>query len=237
MLCFHAELETPSPSSEPSPELTPDPTLYSTFLASRPQSLEVAAIALITRLHARFPALRLHIVHLSASAALPLVRAAQAAGLPLTAETCFHYLTLAAADVPRGRPEFKCCPPIREEANREELWDALGDGTIGCVVSDHSPCVAGLKCTESGDVMKAWGGISTLGLGLSLLWTEARARGFGIGRVVEWVCVNTAKHAGLAHRKGKLAVGLDADIVLWDPDAQVQVRHRPLGVCARGEGG
>ncbi|CDO77124.1 hypothetical protein BN946_scf184606.g6 [Trametes cinnabarina] len=193
VLCFHAELQRSSsaPTAEPS-----DPTLYSTFLASRPQQLEVDAIELITRLHREFPSLRLHIVHLSAAAALPLVRAAKASGLPLTVETCFHYLTLSAQHIPRGRPEFKCCPPIRDDANREALWAALLDGTIDCVVSDHSPCVVALKKLDEGDIMSAWGGISTLGLGLNLLWTEARKRNVGIGTVVDWLCVQTAKHAG-----------------------------------------
>lgn len=223
VLMFHAELDT-----HPAPSLTdagkPDPTLYSTFLDSRPQQLEVDAIALLTRLHAHHPSLRLHIVHLSASAALPLIRTARAAGLPLTVETCFHYLTLAASAVPRGRPEFKCCPPIRDEANRAALWAALADGTLDCVVSDHSPCVASLKRCEEGDVMAAWGGISTLGLGLSLLWTEGRKRGVAIGKIVQWLCVATAKHAGFEGRKGQLEVGYDADIVIFNPEAQFEVR-------------
>ena len=201
-----------------------DPTLYSTFLASRPQQLEVDAIALITALHKRYPTLRLHIVHLSASAALPLVRAAKQTGLPLTVETCFHYLTLDAQRIPHGRPEFKCCPPIRDDANREALWAALRDGTIDCVVSDHSPCVASLKKLDDGDVMGAWGGISTLGLGLSLLWTEARKRDVSIGRVVDWLCARTARHAGLEGRKGQIKAGCDADLVVWDPDAEIKVR-------------
>ena len=160
-----------------------DKIAYSTSLAFRPEQLEVDAIMLITSLHARYPSLRLHIVHLSAAPALPLTRAAKAAGLPLTVETCFHYLALTAQDVPAGRPEFKCCPPIRGAANREALWNALREGTIDCVVSDHSPCVASLKNVESGDIMGAWGGISTLGLGLSLLWTEGRKRGVSIAQL------------------------------------------------------
>ena len=163
-------------------------------------------------------------MHLSASDALPLIRAAKRAGLPLTVETCFHYLALAAQHIPHGRPEFKCCPPIREDANREALWAALLDGTIDCVVSDHSPCVAALKRLDDGDIMAAWGGISTLGLGLSLLWTEARKRGVGIGRVVDWLCVRTAQHAGLEGRKGKIQAGYDADLVVWDPEAETKVR-------------
>ncbi|OSD02548.1 allantoinase [Trametes coccinea BRFM310] len=225
VLCFHAELQRSTDASTTEPS---DPTLYSTFLASRPQQLEVDAIELITRLHKEFPSLRLHIVHLSAADALPLIRAAKASGLPLTVETCFHYLTLSAQHIPHGRPEFKCCPPIREDSNREALWEALLDGTIDCVVSDHSPCVASLKKIEEGDIMSAWGGISTLGLGLNLLWTEARKRNVGIDRVVDWLCVQTAKHAGLADRKGQLKVGYDADLVVWDPDAQTKVTKELL---------
>ncbi|KAF9811500.1 hypothetical protein IEO21_06584 [Rhodonia placenta] len=224
VLCFHAELD----DGHAHVSADADPTLYSTFLASRPQQLEVDAIRLITALHTRFPALRLHIVHLSAAAALPLVRAAKAAGRPLTAETCFHYLALAADDIPAGHPEFKCCPPVRGAENRAALWAALEDGTLDCVVSDHSPCVAALKRVEEGDYMKAWGGISTLGLGLSLLWTEARARGIGIGRVLEWTARATARHAGLADRKGRLAVGYDADVVVWDPEAEFTVTREGL---------
>ncbi|KAI0634668.1 allantoinase [Trametes polyzona] len=222
VLCFHAELEKTPPAPGSASEGA-DPTLYSTFLASRPQQLEVDAIVLITRLHREYPSLRLHIVHLSAADALPLVRAAKASGLPLTVETCFHYLTLSAQHIPHGRPEFKCCPPVREDANRAALWDALLDGTIDCVVSDHSPCVAALKKLDEGDIMSAWGGISTLGLGLSLLWTEAQKRGLGIDRIVDWLCVKTAQHAGLAERKGQLKVGYDADLVIWDPAAETQV--------------
>ncbi|RPD55615.1 allantoinase [Lentinus tigrinus ALCF2SS1-7] len=226
VLCFHAELEKSPAKSAPADST--DPTLYSTFLASRPQQLEVDAIELITALHKEYPNLRLHIVHLSAAEALPLIRAAKKSGLPLTVETCFHYLTLSAQHIPHGRPEFKCCPPIREDANREALWEALLDGTIDCVVSDHSPCVASLKKMEEGDIMSAWGGISTLGLGLSLLWTEGRKRGVSIGRIVDWLSVQTAKHAGLSDRKGQLKVGYDADMIVWDPDAQTTVTKESL---------
>ncbi|KAI0695031.1 allantoinase [Cytidiella melzeri] len=223
VLCFHAELDGAQPDVS-----SADPTLYSTFLASRPQQLEVDAIKLINSLHAQYPSLRLHIVHLSASDALPLVRAAKSTGLPLTVETCFHYLALSAAQIPHGHPEFKCCPPIREEVNRDALWDALIDGTIDCVVSDHSPCVASLKKLDEGDIMSAWGGISTLGLGLSVLWTEAQRRGVSIGQVVDWVSFRTALHAGLEDRKGRLAVGCDADIVVFDPEVEYKVKQESL---------
>ncbi|KII92466.1 hypothetical protein PLICRDRAFT_104019 [Plicaturopsis crispa FD-325 SS-3] len=226
VLLFHAELDDSSGAGQAHGH--EDPTAYSTFLGSRPQKLETDAIALITSLQRTYPDLRCHIVHLSASSALPLVRAAKSSGLDLTVETCFHYLCLSADDIPHGRPDFKCCPPIRETPNRDELWTALQTGVIDCVVSDHSPCVAGLKNMSDGDIMKAWGGISTLGLGLSLLWTEGRKRGATINHIVDWTCVKTAKHAGLEDRKGQLKVGHDADIVIWDPRAEFTVTKESL---------
>jgi allantoinase len=218
VLLFHAEVD-----DHPSSTGTEDPTLYSAFLNSRPETFEVEAISRIVDLQKDFPTLRCHIVHLSAAHALPIIRSAKAAGHKLTVETCFHYLCLASGTIPDGRPEFKCCPPIRSEANREALWDALLDGTIDCVVSDHSPCVAELKKLGEGDVMAAWGGISTLGFGLSLLWTEGRKRNVPIGTIVRWMSEKTANHAGLGKRKGKIAVGYDADFIIWDPDVQYTV--------------
>lgn len=171
----------------------------------------------------QFPSLRCHIVHLSAASALPLIRAAKSAGMKLTVETCFHYLCLSADEIPDGHPQFKCCPPIREQANKELLWQALKDGTLDCVVSDHSPCVAELKNMDEGDIMNAWGGISTLGLGLSLLWTEGSKRGVSISQIIKWTSVKTAEHAGLSHSKGQLKVGYDADLVIWDSEAEYKV--------------
>lgn len=197
--------------------------MYSTFLKSRPQKLETDAIALIMEIQQQHPLTRCHIVHLSAASALPLIRAAKAGGLKLTAETCFHYLCLSADDIPDGHPQFKCCPPIREHSNREQLWEALIDGSLDCVVSDHSPCVAELKNMDAGDIMNAWGGISTLGLGLSLLWTEGRKRGVTIGQIIQWTSVKTAEHAGLAATKGQLKVGHDADLIIWDSEAEYTV--------------
>lgn len=173
----------------------------------------------------KYPHLRCHIVHLSASGALPLIRRAKAEGLNLTVETCFHYLCLSSEEIPNGHPEFKCCPPIREQHNRDLLWEALEDGTIDCVVSDHSPCVAELKKSDVGDIMDAWGGISTLGLGLSLLWTEGRKRGVSLGKILEWTSRRTALHAGVGDRKGQLKVGYDGDVVLWDSNATFEVRR------------
>lgn len=196
---------------------------YSTFLDSRPEKLETDAITLITSLQKKYPNLRCHIVHLSASSALPLIRAVRAAGMNLTVETCFHYLCLSADDIPRGHTEFKCCPPIREAANRDLLWDGLKEGLIDCVVSDHSPCITELKKLEEGDIMKAWGGISALGLGLSLLWTEGARRGVTIAQIINWTSTKTAEHAGLSHLKGQLRVGLDGDFIIWNPEAEFTV--------------
>lgn len=217
---FHAELE----DSFDQPRNT-DPTEYSTFLASRPQQLESNAISLVIKLQKQFPNVRCHIVHLSAASALPLIKEAKAAGLPLTVETCFHYLCLAAEDIPNGHPEFKCCPPVRERSNRDELWEALKDGLIDCVVSDHSPCVAELKHFDDGDIMKAWGGISTLGLGLSLLWTEGKKRGFTMGEIVDLMSKKPAQHAGISEFKGQMAIGYDGDLVFWDDETEIEVSN------------
>jgi len=221
-LLFHAEVDVHDnhPTAIVKSE---DPTVYGTFLNSRPESFEVDAISRIINLQKDSPTLRCHIVHLSAAQALPIVRSAKAAGHKLTVETCFHYLCLASDSIPDGRPEFKCCPPIRDAANREALWAALLDGTIDCVVSDHSPCVAELKRLDERDIMGAWGGISTLGFGLSLLWTEGRKRNVPIGTILRWVSENTASHAGLGDRKGKIAGGYDADLIIWDPNAQYTI--------------
>jgi allantoinase len=198
-------------------------------LRSRPPQLETDAIKLVISLGRRFPQLRSHIVHLSAADALPLIREAKASRINLTVETCFHYLCLTADQVPDGHPEFKCCPPIRDDENRNKLWEALLDGTIDCVVSDHSPCVASLKRVDTdGDFMAAWGGISTLGLGLSLLWTEGQKRGVPISKIIEWTSTNSAKHASLDHAKGSLSPGLDADFIIWDPTAEFTVNDGHL---------
>ncbi|KAF7361870.1 Allantoinase [Mycena venus] len=223
VLLFHAEFD-----ASPAPQSAQPSTSYSTFLNSRPEKLETDAISLINRLQRQYPSLRCHIVHLSAASALPLIRAAKSSGLKLTVETCFHYLCLSADDIPSGHPEFKCCPPIRENTNRELLWEALLDGSIDCVVSDHSPCVAELKKMDEGDIMGAWGGISTLGLGLSLLWTEGSKRGVSLAQILEWTSRKTAEHAGLGASKGQLKVGYDGDFVIWDPSAEFTVTKESL---------
>ncbi|KAF8307444.1 Metallo-dependent hydrolase [Clavulina sp. PMI_390] len=227
MLMFHAELDDGVVHHDASS----DPTLYSTFLSSRPPSLETGAIDLIISLHKRFPGFRGHIVHLSAADALPAIRAARADGLALTVETCFHYLCLTASSIPHGHPEFKCCPPIRDATNRDKLWEALLDGTIDCVVSDHSPCVAELKRVQpesDGDFMSAWGGISTLGLGLSLLWTEGSKRGIKPGVLISWLTTGTAKIASLSNQKGAIRAGMDADFAIFDPTDSFMVTKESL---------
>ncbi len=167
-------------------------------------------------------------MHHSSADALPQLAAAKAAGLKLTAETCPHYLSFAAENIPDGATEFKCCPPIREQENREKLWSALGDGTIDMIVSDHSPCPPEMKLRATGDFLQAWGGISSLQLRLPVIWTEARKRGFSIFQLTEWLCRAPAQLVGMANRKGSIAVGADADIVIWDPDETFRVEPAKL---------
>src|SRR5882672_8847997 len=195
---------------------------YETFLHSRPRAAENEAVELMIRL-SRDTGCRIHIVHHSSADALAALRVARAAGALLTVETCPHYLHFAAEDIPDGATEFKCCPPIRERANREQLWESLRDGTIDMVVSDHSPCPPDIKLREQGDFMKAWGGISSLQLRLPLMWTEANARGLTVNQLAEWLCAAPARQVGLAQRKGSIGVGGDADLVIWNPNQEFKV--------------
>jgi allantoinase len=201
-----------------------DPYEHATYLRSRPRDAENHAIALMIRLAREYQA-RVHIVHLSSSDALPMIREALAEGLAITVETCPHYLAFASEDIPRGATQFKCAPPIRERPNREKLWDALREGVISMVVSDHSPAPPELK---RGDFLHAWGGISSLQLGLSTVWTEARRRGFTLADVARWMSTNPAKLAGFGDRKGRIEVGYDADLVVFDPEASFTVEGATL---------
>ncbi|KAF1810924.1 allantoinase [Eremomyces bilateralis CBS 781.70] len=302
---FHAEMIPPVTASvgddvqQSLPPLAPTGSLtaYRTFLDSRPPSFETYAIEQIVSLAHLAPNLPLHIVHLSATQAIPILRAARADGINITAETCFHYLSLAAEEIADGDTRHKCCPPIREQANQDVLWDELqrsaAEGVIKTVVSDHSPCTPNLKilppnvaggsaCVVSGccgndsdasdsasgcvsgsespspassedadavtevavvregnasaevadrgDFFAAWGGISSVGLGLPILWTEAQKRGgdVGIEDVVEWCCRNTAKQVGLLGKKGDLAVGYDGDVAVFDDCGEFTVEHSTM---------
>ncbi len=187
---------------------------YGSFVASRPPVAERRAIEKVIGAAAATGA-RAHIVHLSAAECVAMIAGAKGAGIRLTAETCPHYLYFAAEQVPDGATEFKCCPPIRDAANREALWRGLEAGVIDCVVSDHSPCPPELKAP--GDFGAAWGGIASLQLGLSAVWTVARRRGRTLDEVVQWMATAPARLAGLS-AKGSLAVGYDADLVAFDPD-------------------
>jgi len=217
-LFVHAELPEPLSEGEKA-ALGLDPRRYDTYLKSRPRSAENAAVDLVLRL-AQETGARAHIVHLSSSDALTTFRRARDARVPLTVETCPHYLTFASEEIPDGATPFKCAPPIRERNNREMLWDALREGMINQIVTDHSPSSAAMKCSGSGDFMAAWGGISSLQIGLSAVWTAAQARGHGVRDLVEWMSAAPARLAGLSGRKGAIAVGCDADLVFWNPDAE-----------------
>jgi allantoinase len=221
----HAELPGPLDAAAESMAREvppPDPRRYATYVKSRPRAAEDEAIALLYTLckETRTP---VHVVHLSSSGALPILAKARDEGVPLTAETAPHYLFFDAEDIDDGATWFKCAPPIRERENRDRLWKALDDGLINMVVSDHSPCTPDLKNTSTGDFMSAWGGIAGLQFSLAAVHTEAHARGFGIERVVSWMCAAPARHAGIHTRKGSIAPGYDADFVMFDPDALVTV--------------
>lgn len=200
---------------------------YGRYLRSRPDAAEVEAIDLLVRL-CRETGCRVHVVHLSSTEALPILSKARAEGLPVTVETCPHYLTLAAEEIPDGAVAFKCAPPIRSQENRERLWEALREGAIDLVATDHSPCPPELKKTETGDFLRAWGGISSLQLTLPVVWTGARERGFTPEDLARWMCAGPARLAGLEDRKGRIAEGCDADLVVWDPEASFQVEPERL---------
>ena len=194
----------------------PEGDIYESFLHSRPRGAENVAIAEVIE-RARWTGARAHILHLSSSDALAMIATAKRDGVKLTVETCPHYLTLLAEEIPNGATAFKCCPPIREASNRELLWKGLEDGVIDCIVSDHSPSTLDLKDLENGDFGVAWGGVASLQLGLPIIWTEARRRGIPLERVVEWMGSKPAELARL-QRKGTLAPGYDADLAIFAAD-------------------
>lgn len=209
LLIVHAE----DPHHLESAPQNPGPK-YADFLASRPQDAENTAIQNLIDQAKRLNA-RVHVLHLSSASALPLIAAAKAEGVQITVESCPHFLTLTAEEVPDGATEFKCCPPIREAANQDVLWDALADGTIDYVVSDHSPSTADLK---TGDFATAWGGISSLQLGLPAIWTEAKKRGRTLEEVARWMSTAPAALAGLAAKGAIEEAGRDADFAVLAPE-------------------
>ncbi|KAK9325922.1 hypothetical protein V1517DRAFT_313019 [Lipomyces orientalis] len=225
VLMFHAEMLPPE--GEATVADSASPTAYDSFLSFRPDSYERTAIETIVELAEKCDGkntLNLHIVHVSSAETLPILKRAQdELGISLTAETCFHYLTFTSETIPDKGTHYKCCPPIRTKANQDALWAALQAGVLQTVVSDHSPCTPALKDLEVGDFFKSWGGVSGLGLGLSILWTEASKRGIGLEKVSEWTTRNTARQVGLQGRKGEIAIGYDADFVVFDPELEFVV--------------
>lgn len=195
---------------------------YGRYLRSRPDAAEVEAVELLVRL-CRETGCRLHIVHVASAEVLPILRRARQEGLPVTAETCPHYLTFSAEEIPDGGVAFKCAPPIRSQENREQLWEALRNGLLDLVVTDHSPCPPGLKRVEEGDFRGAWGGIASLQVALPAVWTAAHERGFDLADLARWMCAAPARLAGLEGRKGEIVPGADADLVVWEPEASFQV--------------
>jgi allantoinase len=202
-------------------------TEYSTYLQSRPEESELSAIKLLISLCREY-GFRLHIVHLSASQALPTLRAARLEGLPVSVETCPHYLHFQAEAISRGATQFKCAPPIRNAENREQLWSALKDGTIDLVATDHSPCPPEMKRFAEGNLQTAWGGIPSLSVALPVMYTEARARGFSLMDIARWMAEAPAKLVGCQLQKGKIAAGYNADLVVFDEDSEFLVTPERL---------
>lgn len=248
-LLVHAE--SPRVIAESAPQSAVRIPDYAHYLVSRPPEAEVDAIRMVVAL-ARECGTRVHIVHVTSADAIAEIVEAKRAGAAITAETCPHYLTFAAEDVPDGATAFKCAPPIRESRHREALWDALRHGVLDLVATDHSPAPPSIKCP--GDFMRAWGGVASLELSLSAVWTSAAARRFrpggelqpsGMRRdLVRWMSEAPASLAGLNGRKGRIAPGYDADLVIWDPDAeftvdaaQLQQRHKITPYAGRGLSG
>ena len=219
-LLAHAEL----PSALVSPDSAADPSAYSTWLASRPPRAEAEAIAMLVRLCREFGG-PIHIVHVASIEALRVLAHARQEGLPITAETCPHYLSFCAEEIAAGATQFKCAPPIRERVHRDALWRALGDGVLDLIATDHSPCPPEMK--RPGSFLDAWGGIASLELSLAATWTAAFSRGVSLEQLGQWLSAAPARLAGLGDR-GVIAVGKRADFVVWDPAAEFVVDQAQL---------
>lgn len=238
-LLVHCELDRPGDHTSDPPanriRLTgqsqsgsiPDPRSYRNYLQSRPAGWEDDAIALMIRLCGEYRC-RTHIVHLSSADSIVRIKKAKDRGLPLTVETAQHYLYFAAEDIKDGQTAFKCAPPIRERENNDKLWHALEEGIIDLVATDHSPAPPAMKEPESGDLTRAWGGISSVQLALPILWTAAKKRGFAPGDLVKWLCEAPASLTGESERRGKIAPGYIADLVIWDPGQTFRVVRENL---------
>lgn len=214
-LLVHAE----SPEALEPIDAGSDPRRHATWLDSRPPECETAAIAMLIDAARRSRA-HVHVVHLAATGAIAAIRRARREGVRVTVETCPHYLFFAAEEIADGDTTLKCAPPIRDRANRDGLWRGLLEGDIDLIATDHSPAPAALKQIESGDFVRAWGGIASLQLGLAAVWTAAGARGADLADLARWLSAAPARLAGLDNQKGTIAPGLDADLVIWDPEAE-----------------
>ena len=220
-LLVHAEL--PGPIKESTKNLEgADWSRYSTYVQSRPEQAELSAIRLMLSLCRQYK-FHLHIVHLAAAQAIPELCGARTEGLPVTVETCPHYLHFSAEDIPDGATLCKCAPPIRSQANREWLWEGLKSGVINLVVTDHSPCPPAMKRQDEGNFRTAWGGIAGLSMALPVMWTEARPRGFSLNDLIRWMSEEPARLAGCGRRKGRIAEGYDADFVIFQPEEEFTV--------------
>ncbi len=192
------------------------------------------AIELLLRLCREFDC-RIHVVHLSAARAIGMLREARNRGLPVTVETCPHYLHLAAEEIEDGATQYKCAPPIRGRQNREALWQGLRDGVIDLIATDHSPCPPAMKHLDRGDFRTAWGGISSVSLALPVVWTEARQRGFSLTDIARWMAERPAELAGLQETKGRLAAGLDADFAVFDPETEMKRQRGAASLPSPGD--
>lgn len=200
---------------------------YATYLQSRPDEAELSAIRMMLSLCREY-GFHLHIVHLASALALPELQAARSDALPVSVETCPHYLHLEAETIPDAATLYKCAPPIRTRANREALWQGLRDRIIDLVVTDHSPCPSAMKRLDEGSFRTAWGGIPSLSVALAVMWTEASQRGFSLTDIVRWMADGPARLAGCHSRKGQIAAGYDADLVVFDPEASFKVTRERL---------
>jgi allantoinase len=225
-LLVHSELPGPI-EAENEKQAKADARMYRNWLRSRPPQAETEAIKMLIRLARQFKG-RVHIVHVSSGLSVPLIRRAKKEGVRITAETCPHYLFFASGSIPNGRTEYKCAPPIRDSRNNKGLWTALGKGALDMVVSDHSPSPPAMKCMDTGNFFRAWGGISSLQLGLPIIWTKLNGQKNSLQSLVRWMSSAPSQLAGFETRKGAIAPGHDADIVIWNPEKGFIVNPKKL---------